>query len=162
MCVIWLRSTWKGTLQNFPDRKLSSSLPFSLFYWDDYWAHSPAAVFIILLMQVPKMPQALQMLLTLSEPLWSLTVSSWGGWLVCPGMRQNVLGERTLYWWPEAERKNSIVLPPWTGFVPSCPDVTTVEIIAQMLGEVKGLSSSHQPFWHTWLSGETSFLLWLR
>lgn len=29
------------------------------------------------------------------------------------------------------------------GFVPSCPDVTTVEITAQTLGEVKGLSSSH-------------------
>lgn len=34
-----------------------------------------------------------------------------------------------------------------TGFVPSCPDVTTVEITAQMLGEVKGLSSCHQPLW---------------
>lgn len=68
--------------------------------------------------------------------------------------------------WNEAEciRREDIILTTWEklrekktalfylaflrmGFVPSCADVTTVEITAQTLGEVKGLSSSHQPLW---------------
>lgn len=59
-------------------------------------------------MQVPKMPQALQMLLALLEPLWSLR------WLVSVPWNKAKCVRREdiiLTTWEKLREKNNIVLP---------------------------------------------------